>query len=232
MFTIIGGDGKEYGPASVEQIRSWLAGGRASLETKAKAVGTEEWRRLGDFAEFSVEGAGVPPPIHAQTSTSGAATLELADPGIRFLSCLLDGVFGMMAAAPGAMMIGLSVLVDVIRHPADAQVEMAPRVVGGLVLLLCGALILFAVQVWLLTTRGQTLAKLIFGIHIVNHNTEANPGFVSAVILRWFVPQLITTFIPFLGGLFFLVDSCFIFRTDRRCIHDLIAGTKVVKVNR
>ena len=60
MFTIIGGDGKEYGPVSSEQVRAWLAGGRASLTTKAKAVGTEEWRTLGDFAEFT--GTGAPPP--------------------------------------------------------------------------------------------------------------------------------------------------------------------------
>lgn len=63
MFIIIGGDGKEYGPVSVEQIRAWLAGGRANLETKAKAVGTDEWRRLGDFAEFSGTGPAAPPPM-------------------------------------------------------------------------------------------------------------------------------------------------------------------------
>jgi hypothetical protein len=64
MFIIIGGDGKEYGPVSAEQIRAWLAGGRANLDTKAKAVGTEEWRRLGDFAEFSGAGpAAAPPPV-------------------------------------------------------------------------------------------------------------------------------------------------------------------------
>jgi hypothetical protein len=58
MFTIIGGDGKEYGPATADQIRSWIAAGRANLDTKAKAVGSEEWRRLGDYAEFSS-----PPPL-------------------------------------------------------------------------------------------------------------------------------------------------------------------------
>lgn len=61
MFTIIGGDGKEYGPVTVEQLRSWIAGGRANLETKAKAAGSDEWRRLGDFAEFA--STGQPPPI-------------------------------------------------------------------------------------------------------------------------------------------------------------------------
>ena len=33
MYTIIGGDGKEYGPVTAEQIRSWIAAGRANLET-------------------------------------------------------------------------------------------------------------------------------------------------------------------------------------------------------
>ena len=67
MFIIIGGDGKEYGPVSADQIRSWLAGGRANLDTKAKAVGTEAWQRLGDFPEFSSVGARptMPPPTIA-----------------------------------------------------------------------------------------------------------------------------------------------------------------------
>ncbi|HUR56862.1 MAG TPA: GYF domain-containing protein [Opitutaceae bacterium] len=66
MFTIIGGDGKEYGPVSAEQIRGWIAGGRANLDTKARAVGTEDWRRLGDFPEFAAAMAsGAPPPATA-----------------------------------------------------------------------------------------------------------------------------------------------------------------------
>ena len=35
MFTIIGGDGKEYGPVNTEQLRAWIAAGRANCSAKA-----------------------------------------------------------------------------------------------------------------------------------------------------------------------------------------------------
>jgi len=53
MFTIIGGDGKEYGPVTLQQVKSWIADGRANLDTKAKRTGDEEWQRLGDFPEIN-----------------------------------------------------------------------------------------------------------------------------------------------------------------------------------
>ncbi|MBS0632749.1 MAG: DUF4339 domain-containing protein [Verrucomicrobia bacterium] len=75
MFTIIGGDGKEYGPATAEQLRQWITAGRANLDTKAKALGTDEWRRLGDFAEFS--GGDVPPPIAASAPAPAAGPKDI-----------------------------------------------------------------------------------------------------------------------------------------------------------
>ena len=35
---------------------------------------------------------------------------------------------------------------------------------------------------------------------------------------------------PAIGGIIQLVDILFIFRDDRKCIHDLIAGTVVISV--
>jgi hypothetical protein len=72
MFTILGGDGQEYGPVTVQQIRSWISAGRANLDTQAKAVGSDEWRRLGDYAEFAEPG-DVPPIITPSSSASTAA---------------------------------------------------------------------------------------------------------------------------------------------------------------
>jgi len=63
MYTIIGGDGHEYGPVTVGQIRAWLAAGRANLDTQAKALGTDEWKRLGDFSDFGGRVPGVLPPM-------------------------------------------------------------------------------------------------------------------------------------------------------------------------
>jgi hypothetical protein len=79
MFTIIGGDGKEYGPVTADQVRAWIAGGRATLETKAKALGSEEWRRLGDYAEF---GSAAPlPEIAAAETAATPVTAEFQPAG-------------------------------------------------------------------------------------------------------------------------------------------------------
>ena len=57
---------------------------------------------------------------------------------------------------------------------------------------------------------------------------DANPGFVKVILLRIFVNGLIGM-VPIVGFFYSLVDIVFIFREDQRCLHDLIAGTKVVK---
>jgi len=63
MYTIIGGDGKEYGPVTAGQVRSWIAAGRANFETRAKALGTDDWKSLGDFSEFTGDGTSAPTPV-------------------------------------------------------------------------------------------------------------------------------------------------------------------------
>lgn len=82
----------------------------------------------------------------------------------------------------------------------------------------------FVIQIVLLTKDGQTLGKKATGIRIVRMQTGENGGFVTNVLLRLVVNGLLGL-IPFYG----LVDILFIFRDDRRCIHDMIAGTQVVE---
>ena len=84
MFTILGGDGKEYGPVDTDQLRTWLAQNRANFDTRVKAVGTVEWRRLGDLPEFAPltsagGGAAVPPPF-GDVGSAGAGVPRPATP--------------------------------------------------------------------------------------------------------------------------------------------------------
>jgi hypothetical protein len=95
MFTIIGGDGKEYGPVTTEQVRAWLSGGRANLDTKAKAVGSSEWQRLGDFPEFngSPRADAPPPQIMVAVSDPKAFAADLLARGtpLDVFGCLGQG---------------------------------------------------------------------------------------------------------------------------------------------
>lgn len=98
-----------------------------------------------------------------------------------------------------------------------------------------GILSLFVYQVYILSTRGQTIGKRILKIRIVRYANGTNPGFVRVVLLRLILPVIICFIlglIPILGGFlslaFWLADVLFIFGKERRCIHDFIAGTKVV----
>ncbi len=246
MFTIIGGDGKEYGPVTTDQVRAWLTAGRANLDTRARAIGSEDWRRLGDFAEFTP--GGLPPPLvgngvpetGAQLTPQPAsfspqvtsAGLELAGRGTRLGAALIDRVIATLCMVPGLVLMGptfMSLVLAASRgeEPSFAEISAAGLAMGAFVTAI-GWLIQFAVQLWMLSTRGQTIGKRLLNIRIVRFQDNSNPGFVYAWLLRNFVPALIG-FVPYLGFIFVIVDACFIFGEQRRCIHDHIAGTKVVK---
>lgn len=79
MFTIIGGDGSEYGPVPASQVRTWMAAGRANLQTKAKKIDEDTWKTLGDFPEFSPEAAPAPPPLPGDNAAAHSPSAA-ADP--------------------------------------------------------------------------------------------------------------------------------------------------------
>jgi hypothetical protein len=54
MYTIIGGDSKEYGPISADDVRQWIAEGRLNEKSQVKGEGDAEFRPLGTFSEFAI----------------------------------------------------------------------------------------------------------------------------------------------------------------------------------
>jgi GYF domain 2 len=52
-YKIIGGDGKQYGPVTAEDLRKWIAEGRLSEKSLAQAQGETEWKQLSAFPELA-----------------------------------------------------------------------------------------------------------------------------------------------------------------------------------
>jgi uncharacterized RDD family membrane protein YckC len=91
-----------------------------------------------------------------------------------------------------------------------------------------------AINVFLLVESSQTIGKSIVGLRIERTNGD-RAGFLHAVVLRYGVMALFAAFLGRALGdgassLFWLVDALFIFGAAQRCVHDLIADTRVVDV--
>lgn len=107
MYSIIGGDGREYGPVTADQIRQWMVAGRANLDTQAKAAGTDDWRPLRDFPDFA--GSAPPPDLSGGVAAPMTASRSAAfDP----LDCFSRG--WALLRANFWEFVGISVLVMVV----------------------------------------------------------------------------------------------------------------------
>ena len=47
MYKLLGADQKEYGPVSADQIRPWIAQGRANARSKLQAAGSSGLEAAG-----------------------------------------------------------------------------------------------------------------------------------------------------------------------------------------
>lgn len=89
-----------------------------------------------------------------------------------------------------------------------------------------GALIFTVLNGYLLATRGQTIGKAVLRIRIARPSGEAVS--LTRLALRYgagFAAGLVMAVV----WVYSLVDCLLIFRTSRRCLHDEIADTIVVK---
>lgn len=222
-------NGQQAGTFSEEEVRARLQRNEFSPADLCWTEGMADWQQLGQRFEPSALAAGqplnpyAPPQAGIISSRQAAGGLELATPVDRLVARILDGVITIPFAVP--LMIGVGMMAP---RSDDAPLNPSPlslALIGVSSLLLVGLLVYNLV---LLAKRGQTLGKKWMSVRIVTHPDGANPGGVKTILLRGFVNGLIGM-VPFLGFFYSITDICFIFREDRRCIHDLIAGTQVVK---
>jgi uncharacterized RDD family membrane protein YckC len=145
---------------------------------------------------------------------SAAGSDALASRGSRLAASLIDGF--------AAIVILLPALAAVFFAGANESM-------GGVAILFAGlsgvAFLAFAVyQLSMLIRQGQTLGKKSMNIRIVNYSDGQIPSAGRMLGLRYFVNSLLGQ-IPFYS----VLDVLLIFGNERRCIHDYLAGTKVVE---
>jgi hypothetical protein len=117
IYKIIAEDGHEYGPATGEQIRQWIAEGRVEHRTPIFVDGAKDWNFVGLLPEFAgcFAAGGAPPPIappSRETSTAGrmAKTNSYAQAGMIFgilsVACCCGFPFGILGLV--FSLVGLS----------------------------------------------------------------------------------------------------------------------------
>jgi uncharacterized RDD family membrane protein YckC len=168
--------------------------------------------------ELNPYAAPVPDAAPSPARADADESLVLADRGTRLGAAILDGCIAMLGAAPG-----LAVMLWVIVKKANSE---SLLILFGALLLL-GLLGVSSYQWYLIATTGQSLGKRYLHVKIVMADGRA-VGFVHGVVLRAWVIALLSG-IPYVGSCVSLVDALMILNADRRCLHDRIAGTIVVR---
>ena len=181
MYRIIGADGNQYGPISADQLRQWIAEGRANAQTKVLAEGTMEWKPLSEFPEFfpSTIAAGATPlppspapGIPAMQPLSGygfpGASDQVTGPAIGLM------VVSILQVLLGAFMLFLSLIgASIFAMSQAAQNQPFANLFSGtlgiiqyILIMLVGAFVLFSavkmkrLEAYGLAMTGRIVAML------------------------------------------------------------------------
>lgn len=147
---------------------------------------------------------------------------ELAERSARFGAAFIDGVIMIAILFPAQYMSGYW------QHLMEAA-KAGQRPSFGMAMLwtVISVAIFIAIQGVPLVKSSQTWGKKACSIKIVALN--GTKPTIQQLATRYGVYLLLAR-IPYVGPLASLVNICLIFRSDRRCGHDLAAGTRVVMV--
>lgn len=247
---------EQLGTFSDLDVSAGLRDGRFKRTDLCWTEGMKEWQTLGDHLqelnpeETEPSGTTETPSmtaLRAEVRHDQARRLELASRGQRFAAKMIDFTLifvplwvvltlffdpafveetQKLQNDPTAMMNAMQKRAEKLQQSGGIKLPLASLVFDA-------ALIINAA---LLTLRGQTIGKLCLGIQVVRWPEGTKAGFIKALLLRSviFFVLIFTSFAYFgaMGLVLLFADSFMIFRKDQRCLHDLVADTLVVKLNR
>lgn len=143
---------------------------------------------------------------------------ELAGRWQRVGASLLDALINLAFAVPMMFVLGTWEMVMRGQQPPFSILAASALV---------GILAYSLIHGYFLYHSGQTIGKKLIGIK-TTMTTGEKPNLGVLIGLRH-APVQLAALIPFVGSFLPLIDVLFIFGASKRCIHDYIAGTKVVR---
>jgi uncharacterized RDD family membrane protein YckC len=164
----------------------------------------------------------------------GARLLAASIDELILLGITLPALLGAVPIATHAVLVAMSTdpthidpaLIDT--GQIESQLISAMLSGPGFVITVLALLAWCGITAWLVATSGQTIGKRMVGIKVVRTD-GSHASFGRIFLLRNLVSSL-PALLPFVGLLYQLViDPIFIFQDSRRCLHDLIADTTVVR---
>ncbi|MEO7478921.1 MAG: RDD family protein [Lysobacteraceae bacterium] len=150
------------------------------------------------------------------------SNMRLASRGLRLGGSLLDTFIMSVILLPLIYFTGAWQ----IAYDAAKQHE-TPSLSFSLMWSAIGLAIFVVVFGYPLVKDGQTWGKKLVRTKIVD--MDGNLPSLKQLCVRYAIANCVGA-IPFVGRIGSLVDICLIFREDKRCGHDLAAGTQVVDV--
>jgi uncharacterized RDD family membrane protein YckC len=208
-YKIIGADGREYGPATLEELKEWARDGRVGRQTKVWSDREDRWLEAADLPGLQAEAATLP---SLANDPSGVDSGEVRSAGfwIRFLAYWPDQLLITFAVL---LIVGLPDFANDSPPDMTKAVEWA-RATQPWALAFSAVYYILTTWLW-----GATLGKLICGLRVVRVD-DAPVGFKEAALR--FLGSMVSQMIFFFGYVFIAL------RDDKRALHDLLAGTKVI----
>jgi len=161
-----------------------------------------------------------------QDSVDDQTEPELASRWARLGAVIIDTVLLSIVLLPILYFAGLINFtpVDPNVSPWNQPVDHLQNFINALVGLMC----YLAINAYFIFTSQQTVGKYVLDIQVVADSGEPTTG--NHYVFVRYVPMYFISLIPIIGGIIGLINVLFIFRSSRKCLHDDIAKTIVIKL--
>lgn len=215
-YKIIGGDGAEYGPASLEELKDWIRDGRVASMTRVWRSDLAAWSPAARYSELGSE----LDRLHAAAAVASKPCGFWARLGAYFIDAMIIGglfysLWSQLAMSRNWPLPVLpSELTDVaVQHFMRDWQSWANHALP------IYYPIFFLYDVLMNGRFGATVGKMAIGARIVL--ADGYPIGYRRAALRW-VAARVSDLFCFAG---YVVIGL---RTDKRGLHDLLAGTRVI----